>query len=70
MTTAVHTTWNSCFCECHSVIPVFIRDRVAAATACSKCRNDHVQKYGHNPHDRPSAPRPADACGDTGEGSE
>lgn len=45
MTKRVHTTWNSCFCGCHSVIPVFIDDRVHAATCCTICHNAHVQKY-------------------------
>lgn len=67
MTEPVATSWNSCFCECHSVIPVFIKDRVHAATACSKCHDAHVQKYvkGHG-HRPPTPPRPADACGDIG----
>jgi hypothetical protein len=63
--TAVATSWNSCFCECHSVIPVFINDRVHAATACSKCHDAHVQKYDKD--EPPIIPSPADACGDSTE---
>lgn len=65
-------SWRECFCECHSVIPVSISDRVAAATACSKCHDAHVQRYVKDePPSRPVAepPAPADATGD-GEGSE
>jgi hypothetical protein len=62
--TVAATSWNSCFCGCHSVIPVFINDRVHAATACSHCHDAHVQKYDKD--EPPLAPRPADACGDPG----
>lgn len=58
-----------CLCDCHTVIPVSIYDRVAAASACSKCHDAHVQKYVKHGH-RPAPPRPADACGDIGEGRE
>jgi hypothetical protein len=54
--TATATTWNSCFCSCHSVIPVFINDRIHAATACTDCYKDHVQRYVKE--DEPPKPKP------------
>jgi hypothetical protein len=54
-----------CMCECHSVIPVHISDRVAAASACSKCHDAHVQRYVRTEDRKPHPPRPADATGTT-----
>ncbi|HUQ70674.1 MAG TPA: hypothetical protein VM165_14185 [Planctomycetaceae bacterium] len=56
-----------------------ISDRIAAVTACTTCWENHVQQYAKDPSfrkekfDRPEPfepPRPADACGDDGEGAE
>lgn len=39
------TDYRICLCSCHTVIPVSIYDRVAAASACSQCHDAHVQKF-------------------------
>lgn len=39
-------SWRDCWCHCHSMVPADrIGDRIAAASACPECRDDHVQKY-------------------------
>lgn len=65
-------SWNTCKCACHDGA-VSISDRIAAATACGTCFENHVQKYEKDPKfrrekfDKPEPfepPRPADATGD------
>lgn len=48
--------YRICLCECHTVIPVSIYDRIAAATACGECRDAHVQRYVKE--QRPAKPAP------------
>jgi hypothetical protein len=72
-----------CKCFCHLrahdtawKYGVDSRDHVACILACDKCRRNHeAVLYDDEPPSRPlpewiDPPRPADACGDDGEGRE
>jgi hypothetical protein len=65
-------SWRDCWCHCHSMVPVDrISDRIAAASACPECTDDHVQKYVVGNELPPKKaeyvdpPAPADATGTT-----
>lgn len=69
-----------CRCRCHDPATddgVDTRDAIEAVTACADCINDHCAALvDDSPRSRPlptewiDPPRPADACGDEGEGRE
>lgn len=73
-----------CACMCHQWLPdgrVDVNDAAGTASACERCKANHntIIRYVKDPEFRKEKfdlpkpfdpPRPADACGDGGEGRE